>query len=270
MMKTLGRLALLAMLCVCVSWMGCGDDNGVGAGGNVDNTNFKAEETFYFVVDVIAQSLLEIEAVNGTITIEGVSESDSITISGTRRVRSESIEDAEEHLDDLEVSVQHLTGEVFIETIQPSQSHGRSYEVDYEITLPEHLEVLVKSVNGNIIIDSIENDVSVANVNGGITLEEILGSVSAALVNGEIEGMMTLPPGGAIELAVVNGTIALSIPQSTSAELTARVTVGTVSVSNLVIDYTHNIPTWVSGTLGTGQGTVSLAVTNGIISVIGF
>jgi hypothetical protein len=267
----LKRLAFLLGLFACLVLVGCGDDDGgVGTDENVDNTNFSAQEPFHFRVDVVGQQLLELDAMSGTIAITGVAESDSVVIAGVRRVRSESTEDAEEYLQYLEIDVNNLQNRVQVITVQPSKSYGRSYEVDYEILVPEEFVIFVESINGPISIDSIENTVTFINVNGDVSLDDMVGSVSGALVNGDINATVDLPDGGILSLAVTNGDIDLLIPQTTSAEFSATVTNGDIDIDNLTLTGQEITATSWTGTLGAGDGTISLIVTNGMINVTGF
>jgi len=264
------RFIVGVLLTICIFWIHCKKDNPVDSDDNVDNTDFVAERAFSFRVGVVNHSQLRLESINGNVMIAGVSQSDSVIITGEMRVGSESIKDAEAHLDLLEVNVQDLGDEIFVKTVQPEKTGGRSYVVDYDITLPKYFEVLTNSVNGSVTVDSIDNDVSVVNVNGLISLHEIFGSVFTELVNGEIEAEVTLPLDGTIDMSLVNGNIDLEIPVNTSAEFSASVTIGIISLSNLSLQNEVSTPTSLQGTLGSGQGTISLRTVNGNISVSGF
>jgi DUF4097 and DUF4098 domain-containing protein YvlB len=270
MKRTFGKAFAVVLLFACIVWIGCGKDNPADSGDTVNNTDFIAEKSFSFQVDVVSHSRLRLEAINGDVAITGISESDSIIITGERRVGSESMEDAEEYLKKLVVNVQDFGNEVFVKTIQPEKAYGRSYVVNYTITLPKDLEILVSSVNGGITIESTNSDVTVINVNGLVTLKEIFGSASVSLVNGQIEGEINLPFDGIIGMSAVNGNIDLNIPVSTSAEFWASVTNGNINVMNLVLQDQVVSNTSLSGTLGAGQGMISLSTVNGIISVSGF
>ena len=245
------RYPLLLLLVVCFAWMGCGDDNGVDADGTADNTDFSAEATFYFRLNPGAHERLRLEGISGEIRVADAADSDSIVIAGVRRVRSESTEDAQEHLQLLEVTVQDLSTEVFVKTVQPEESHGRGYEVDYQIMLPAALDVHITHVNGQVVLD------------------DIFGDVWAYLVNGQIAGEVTIGAGGAVELTLVNGTINLGIPKTTSAEFSASVVNGYINDSGLVFQDRQSDSNSLSGTLGGGDGEISLAVINGTINVTG-
>lgn len=262
-------LLLAAGLVLIMFTLACGivdlDDD-----DNVRNTDFEVTEPFLFELEVKQHTRLRLEAVNGVIEIAGESGATSVTISGERRVGSESQSDAEAHLDDLEVRVADLGGEVLVETKQPSDSQGRNYVVDFTITLPIDFEVLVDHVNGGIHVDSLHNRVSVNNVNGEIILDDIAGSCDVDLVNGQIDGEVTLPEDGTLDLSTVNGNVALAVPTTTSAVLSARVTNGNIAVSNLVLENVVRTNTSLQATLGDQKGTISLRTVNGNINLRGF
>jgi hypothetical protein len=255
--------------------MSCSDRdvNIVGANGwnfPINNTDFEASAPFSFEVPIGSRVLLRLLGINGQVTITGASGASSVMITGVKRVRSESLQDAEDHLGELHVSVDSLANEVFVETIQPHNSGGRNYIVDYTITLPTHVAVQVMHVNGIVTLNSIEHDVTVHHENGEVTLRGIVGNARVNLVNGPIEGDITLPVHGTIDLNTVNGHIDLALPANTSAIFSARVSSGRVSLSDLVLQDDVSTSTSLSGTLGNGQGTISLETRNGNIRVSGF
>jgi len=237
----------------------------------VSNTDFEAVEVFSAEVPVVNHTQFILTGKDGVITVTGISGATSAIISAIKRVQSDSTEDADAHLQELEVNVQDLASEIRVETIQPIDDGGRNYIVDYTITLPIFLEVRVQNTGGIVTLDSINNDVTVLNVGGNITLRNILGSALTDLVAGQIQGEVTLPLNGAIDMKTVSGDIDLAIPVNTSAEFSAAVNIGNISVSNLVLQNEVTTATFRSGTLGSGQGTITLEIEAlGNISVSGF
>lgn len=236
------------------------------------NTDFEAMETFSAEVPVVNQTQFNLTGIEGEVTVTGISSgAASVMISAIKRVQSESIEDAEARLQELNVNVQDLATEIRVETIQPIDDGGRNYIVDYTITLPNFLVIRVQNTGGIVTLDSINNDVTVINVGGNTTLSNILGSALIDLVAGTIEGEVTLPLNGAIDMKTVTGDINLDIPVNTSAEFSAAVNIGSISISNLVLQNEVRTSTFRSGTLGSGQGTITLETEAfGNISVSGF
>ena len=63
------RIALGLTLGLCLLWVGCGDDNGAGSNGVVDNTDFSAEADFYFRLDLGSHDALRLEGISGEVNI---------------------------------------------------------------------------------------------------------------------------------------------------------------------------------------------------------
>jgi hypothetical protein len=236
----------------------------------VGNNDFSAEEQFSFTVQVRDHSEFQLKGVAGTVAVNGVAGANVILVTGKKRVESHSLEDAQEYLQQLQVSVQDLTSKIEAKTTQPEHNNGRNYIVDYTVSMPNHLKAVVNHVAGNITIEAIENQVSVNNVSGNVILNDIAGNVFGQNVSGNIEAQAAMPLDGTINLSAVSGNIQLRVPRSSSAHLSANVVSGTISVSDLVLQDLVSTPTSLSGKSGEGRGTISLHTVSGNISVRGF
>jgi hypothetical protein len=255
-MKRISKLSLLSIfLANSIFLTNCSKDEPISPikeNNIVSNTNFTAEDSFFYEIDVIGHVGLNLEAINGGIVITEIFGANSVKIIGVKQVKSESTEDAKAQLKELTVDMQDLTDKVFVKTMQPGFFGGRSYIVNYTITLPHDMEIDVNSRNGQI------------------TLNGIHGNVFVDLINGNIEGEVTLPLDGTIDMGIANGNIDLDIPRNTSAEFTARVANGNISVSNLELQSRVTTSKSLTGTLGDGRGIISLNISNGEILVRGF
>ena len=259
-------LPVVIMGFITAAGSGCGGNGGNGDG----NTRFEEQEPFSFDVTVDNQDQFKLLGVNGEITITGKSGADSVTVTGTKSVQSKiSAADAKEYLKDLKVNSESFANEVQVETDQPQDTAERNYTVDYTITLPTYFKVQVNSVNGVVRLDSIDNDVTVNMANADVTLRNIHGSAAAHLANGTIDGEVVLPLQGTIDMSTATGGIKLAIPANTSATFSATAAFGSVNYTNLVfqdkVENSHSL----SGTLGDGDGDISLR-SMGDISVSGF
>jgi DUF4097 and DUF4098 domain-containing protein YvlB len=103
-----------------------------------------------------------------------------------------------------------------------------------------------------------------------IDVRGVHGSVSVDLINGAIGARLSLPAGATVDMATVNGVVQLDIPETTSAQLTADVVNGAITLSNLDLHNSVSTRTSLRGTLGEGRGRVSLRTTHGNIGVAGF
>ncbi len=256
----------------------CGDGNGVHftvGGGNwpwpwPHKAEFFVNKTFSENVRVADHTSLWLDAVNGEIEITGQPGADSVMVTGNLRVGSDSYEDAQQGLDQLDFSVMDGYDEISVQTLQPKDTKGRQYIVNYTITVPRDLAVDVNHVNGHLTVKDIENSIIVDVENGNVNFSNIFGDATVSVDNGSVDGTMILPPDGEIRLSTVNGDLDLRIPTSTSAELSAFVDNGTITRDNLeLMDALHTNRS-LTGTLGDGAGVIRLETTNGNIDVTGF
>jgi hypothetical protein len=157
-----------------------------------------------------------------------------------------------------------------IKTLQPNTSGRRTYQVNYEVMIPSSWRVTISNVNGNVDMQNIRNTVSTTVVNGTVNATEIAGNVSVTVTNGVISGKVQIPENGSCAFNLVNGNATLLVPRTTSASVTATVTLGTVSLSNLPIVYSTNTLTSVTGVVGAGKGTIRLSSANGVVQLLGY
>jgi hypothetical protein len=215
------------------------------------NSSSVARESLNLEIDATGQTGLTLEGVSGTIRITGSPEAGSVLITGERRVGSWSYEDAVTRLADLEVQVHDQGEEIYVRTLQPSDSHGRNYVVDYTITVPRDF------------------DLRIHNVSGTVDLRGTHGNVFTEVVSGTVDVAAILPMNGTVEITTVSGNVDLSLPTETSAEFSANVVSGNISVSNLSLRNQVKGRDSLRGTFGNGQGSVFLRTTSGNIAVRG-
>ncbi len=262
--RALGVMALLAdLLTGCVVGV-------VDLGGNMSHSgNVEVSATFSRILDVDDQLAIRVTGANGTVRVWGVPGAQEVVVDAVRRVRSDSRRDAEDALADLQVSVQAWPHEFEVKTVQPNHSYGRSYIVDYEITVPAQLLATVTNGNGSIRLEGIQADVEVTNGNGDVALVEVTGSSWVSVGNGEISAWTHLPIGGQIVHSIGNGTIFLSVQPQVSATFGAEVGNGTISLTGLDLQQIISSPRHLKGVLGSGEGLIDLSSGNGQIQVQG-
>lgn len=259
--RAIGAFCLLGLMLVSA----CG---GGGDGGS--STRPAVEEPFSFDVMVGTQTALRLLGVSGTVTVSGAPGGAlTVSITGVRRVEADTLEDATAQLAALQVDVTSSATEVLVQTVQPQFAAGRNYIVNYTIVLPEHLDVSVNTINGDVTVRSLNADCRIMNLNGAIQADAIVGNAFLSLTNGDITALVTLPSGGQIDIGVANGTIDLTIPQTTSAQFSAMVATGSITLTNLTLSNETITPGSRSGTLGSGDGTIDLHAGNGAIAVRG-
>jgi len=242
--------------------VGC-DVNGVNLG------DFEASEPFAYELPASNRSRFRLDGINGAVTVTGDVNATTISIEGERRVRSSSVADAEVHLAELQVQVNESPDDVHVETIQPSNPEGRTYEVDYRIVLPGGFDVDIDNANGAIEVRFVAGDLVVDGVNGEVVLGDVSGDVGVRVVNGQIAADLDPIGTPAVRLGTVNGRIDLMVPATVSAVLTVQVVNGTIDISNLTTTDVTRTANRLQATLGTGSGLIDLETINGAVHVLG-
>ncbi len=253
----------------------------------VHNLRYSASEDFSFQLSPNDQTRFTLDAINGTVEIIGRSDRNIVEIWGERIAESDSRRDAENYLDRLDVEVTQRTEEIFVQTLQPNDTHGRNLIVHYFVRIPKSWDVEAYLTNGEMTIknltgyvdaeltngefnlESVANTVDINMTNGNMFLNDVRGSVDADVTNGNIDTRMILPAFGTCNMNTVNGQIRLYIPESTSAEFSANVTNGTISLNNLDPQDLQSTLRSKSGVLGSGEGEIDLKTVNGNIIING-
>jgi hypothetical protein len=279
------RRALPVILCLA-TMAGCDVGNIIDNGDASGNA--KSSESFSFELQVVGQKRLELRGLNGNVELVGVPEAATVQIWGERSVTSKSTADAQDYLSNLQVRVVDGNDAVLVETVQPDDNRGRGLQVDYHLRVPYSWQAALHNANGNIVVDSlgqavtvvltngnviaqaITGNVSAGLTNGNVVLQDVSGSVDVGLTNGNVSARVIMPARAACNVNTVNGIIDLQIPRTTSAEFSASLANGTISLSDLTLQNASSSPTWVRGKLGEGSGKISLKTVNGDIHVRGF
>ncbi len=236
---------------------------------NVDNTEKSVSEEFSYEIPVDAMYRLRLSAINSPIDIVGISNARSVRIWGERRVASDSYRDAESHLDDLTVNITQNRDELLVRTLQPENTHGRQYSIEYHIRVPLNWDLVVDDVNGDIDVDACRGDVEINVVNGTVQIRDLIGNLEANTTNGSLDVTMELIAAGWCRMNSVNGEIDLLVPHNTSAQFNAALVSGKISLSNITLTNQVNTRTSLRGVLADGNGQISLQTVNGSIYMRG-
>lgn len=243
------------------------------------------EEVIERTVDLGAGGELEIESVNGSITIEAWDRSE-VEIIAHKRARSKR-GDSAALLREIEVDIRESAGRLEIETLLPRNkgwSKGTSYGVEYQLRVPREIkvdasstnggididgvsgEVLLRTVNGRIDAMDIDGDLEASSTNGGIRARRISGRVDASTTNGGIDAeMLTGSLSQDVEFSTTNGSIELGVDAGLAATIDARTSNGTVSGSLIEGSWDDRRKKSAKFDLNGGGPRIMLRATNGRI-----
>jgi DUF4097 and DUF4098 domain-containing protein YvlB len=236
-----------------------------GAGWAAD-TN----ETFDKTYPLAAGGRVSVENINGDLHIEVWDRSEVHVVA----VKEAESSDA---LQALDIKVDASANSLSIETKYPSSdgwgfwkhSHGHM-QVDYTLTIPRGARVSgVDLVNGSMDVTGVEGGLEAETVNGAIRAQNVRGLVELSTVNGTLEiEYGQLERTDRIHLESVNGTIKLTLPKSTNADVEAETVNGSIRNDfGVEVKKGRWVGSSMRGSIGNGGGEIKLETVNGAIQV---
>jgi hypothetical protein len=157
---------------------------------------------------------------------------------------------------------------VHIEAAVPRGIRG-SYQVRLEVKVPPGSRLDVSTTNGSLNASGLEGNLKAMAVNGKVEIENVSGRIDVVVANGSLTARLSRVT-GPVRLEATNGRLALELPSTTKANLSARVVNGGLGVSGLPVAVPaggriRNLETLLNG----GGPEISLSSTNGRISIDG-
>jgi hypothetical protein len=185
----------------------------------------EAPETHTWPTQGIVKMVASTE--NGDISVKNTS-NDSITAVVTKSCTGESKSDALDYVDNIVVE-DDITDELINLSADMPDSGKRDYSADFDITAPDHLQLDLRTIDGNV------------------TAENMTGETTILIVNGDIETVLRA---------------------NVSAEFDASATNGTVEITGFSsVSYSIDEPGHKAGAIGQGGFTINLSVANGNITI---
>ena len=240
----------------------CGASNGFAS-----NSPLHISSNFHWSAHIDSGRTLEIRNINGAIRADHAPGSE-VEVSAVRTSRFGSP-------DDVQIRVMPKDGGYVLCAVYPGDSedcshsrhHSRQHEpnVEFTVHLPSHVHLVAKTVNGSVNAQDLRSDVDAGTVNGKIEVST-MGNVRASSVNGSIVasmGRMDLNEPRAFH--TVNGSIWLTLPSFTSANLEASTVNGSISSDFPVTLHGRIGRKTISGALGDGGGQLQIHTVNGSI-----
>lgn len=145
-----------------------------------------------------------------------------------------------------------------------------NYKCSLNINIPTGKDIFVKKNNFGVQTYQLENNLHIETAKGECVVEGHGGSVEAITQSGNIDVMVLIPDSGYCKSYSVSGNITVQVPIGSSGSIVIKTTNGTVSFSNLNIHNLVQTSKQITGTIGTGSGTIYLESVNGNVLLKGF
>ncbi len=154
-------------------------------------------------------------------------------------------------------------------------AHDDDVSVDFTVLLPAGVKVLAGTVNGEVQVEGVTEEVDASSVNGRVEAASSGGPVRASSVNGSVDARMgTIGAGSRLTLESVNGSVSVTLPADLRAEVDLTTTNGSVQsdfpiavLGSLDRRHLHGTIGGAPGTAGGGTPELRIETVNGSIAL---
>jgi DUF4097 and DUF4098 domain-containing protein YvlB len=182
-----------------------------------------ADQVTVPISDPSRPALLDVSLVSGSITVRGTSRKDVLVVARPEGDRSR------RRFDSDATGLRRIPQSAGFRITEESNrikvaSDNPNRSISFEIEAPLRTNLKLQTVNGGeILVENVEGDLEVSNVNGGIALNNVGGSITAGTTNGSVRATMTrVTAQRAMAFTSLNGTVDVTLPPSTRANLRLR------------------------------------------------
>lgn len=226
-------------------------------------------EEFHQTYALNADGRVELDNINGNVHISTWDQNqvkvDAVKYAGTK-----------DRLDEAKIEVDANADHVSIRTKYPEHdltfnwgSHNNPASVEYTLTVPRTARLdEIKLINGALDVTGVSGEVHASSINGKLQAHNLSGRAELSTINGHLEANFDQLPGSSVELKSVNGSVGLTIPSDSKAEIEASTVSGGIDNDfGLHVNNHRFVGHDLRGELGSGGPRIKLEDVNGRISI---
>ncbi len=147
-------------------------------------------------------------------------------------------------------------------------TRNNDVQVHFTVRVPEGVNFVGRTVNGEVLAESLGGDVEAFTVNGDVEISTT-GFAQAGTVNGSIRASMGRADwSGPLEFETVNGSITVELPRGAGAEVTAKTINGNIETDFPITVEGRFSSRRMTGTIGGGGSRLWLETVNGSIRLL--
>lgn len=230
----------------------------------------KDDQLFDKTYPLSAGGKFQLDNVNGSVQVDGWDRNE-VEVSAVKTAENDTSD-----MEQVQIDVTSLPGQLAVHTRYPS-SIGTAVSVEYHVHVPyKTLLGAVKTVNGSVSVRGVEGGGDLRSVNGNVEVTDSAGPFNAKTTNGDLRLQLRQVSSDApMNIETVNGSVVLSVPSDTRAD---------IDVQNMNGDFSSDLPVVATtaapvptnagafhafhAKLGTGGGEISLRTINGTIHLM--
>ena len=216
---------------------------------------------------------------DGRVALENINGAAHITVWDRNEVKVDAVKYAgsKERLDDAQIRVDANSNYLSIRTeyrdrdltFNDDDERHNPASVEYTLTVPRNVRLdEIKLINGSLDVTGVAGETRVSLINGRLTARELSGPARLATINGRLDARFDRLSNSPITLKSVNGSIELTLPSDSRAELEASTVHGGISNDfGLGVRHHEYVGHDLHGELGGGGTRIRLENVNGRIEI---
>jgi hypothetical protein len=226
-------------------------------------------EEFHQTYALAAGGRVELDNINGAVHISTWDQNEV-------KVDAVKSADSKDRLDDARIEVNSSKEHLSIRTKYRDHdltfnfgSHNNPPSVEYTLTVPRTARLdEIKLINGSLDITGASGEVHASCINGRLEAHNLTGRSELETINGHLDAKFDQLPGSSVELKSVNGSVALTIPSDSKAEIEASTVSGGIENDfGLHVNNHRFVGHDLRGELGNGGPRIKLEDVNGHIEI---
>src|ERR1700730_13442360 len=222
-------------------------------------------EEFHQTYALTADGRVELDNINGPVHIAGWDRNEV-------KVDAVKYADTKERLDEAKIEIDSRNSSLSIRTKYPEHdqnwnwgSHNNPASVEYTLTVPRTARLdEIKMINGSLDITGVSGEVNASCINGRLEAHNLAGRARLSTINGRLDARFDQLAGHSVELNSVNGSVDLTIPSDSKAEIEASTVSGGINNDfGLHVNHHRFVGHDLRGELGSGGTHIRLSNVNG-------
>lgn len=226
-------------------------------------------EEFHQTYAITSDGRVELDNINGDVHISSWDRNE-VKVDAIKHA------DTKEGLEEAKIEIDSGKDYLSIQTKYPHHdqgwhwgSHDNPASVDYTLTVPRSVRLdEIKLINGELDVSGVSGEVRASCINGRLEAEGLAGRAKLSTINGKLEAKFGQLAGKSVELNSVNGSVDLTIPSDSNAEVEASTVSGGIHNDfGLRVDNHKFVGHELRGELGNGGTEIRVSNVNGRIDI---
>src|SRR6202041_2106364 len=226
-------------------------------------------EEFHQTYALTSDGRVELDNINGAVHISTWDQNEV-------KVDAVKYADSKERLEQARIDIDSGKDHLSIRTKYPDHdltfnwgSHNNPASVEYTLTVPRTARLdEIKLINGSLDVTGVPGEVNASCINGRLEAHDLSGRARLSTINGRLDARFGQLASNSVELNSVNGSVELTIPSDSKAELEADTVSGGIDNDfGLHVNNHRFVGHDLRGELGSGGAHISLKNVNGRIEI---